>query len=80
MAGVPEIVPVPSPLSLKATPDGRAPVSLSAALGSPVVLNGEAERRPRCGRGGVGTGNAGRLGYNAQDEDRVGTAHIVGRR
>ena len=35
-AGVPERVPVPSPLSVKVTPPGRAPVSERAAVGKPV--------------------------------------------
>ena len=38
MAGVPASVAVPSPLSTKVTPVGSAPVSLSAAVGNPVVV------------------------------------------
>ena len=37
-AGVPASVAVPSPLSTKVTPVGRAPVSLSAGVGNPVVV------------------------------------------
>ena len=37
-AGVPESVPVPSPLLCKITGDGRAPDSLIVALGEPVVV------------------------------------------
>src|SRR5262249_36195092 len=36
LAGVPEIVPVPSPLSLNASPDGSAPDSVMVAGGKPV--------------------------------------------
>ncbi len=35
-AGVPDRVAVPSPLSVKVTPLGNVPVSLSAAVGLPV--------------------------------------------
>ena len=38
VAGVPERVAVPSPLSTNVTPEGRAPVSLSAGAGTPVVV------------------------------------------
>lgn len=37
-AGVPEIVAVPLPLSVKLTPAGRAPVSVSVAVNEPVVV------------------------------------------
>ena len=37
-AGVPASVAVPSPLSMKLTPVGRAPVSESDAVGRPVVV------------------------------------------
>lgn|SRR5215472_17838 len=37
-AGVPESVPVPFPLSLKVTPLGSAPVSVSDGVGVPVVV------------------------------------------
>ena len=37
-AGVPARVAVPSPLSTKVTPVGNAPVSVSAAVGNPVVV------------------------------------------
>ena len=37
-AGVPARVAVPLPLSTKVTPEGSAPVSLSAGVGNPVVV------------------------------------------
>ena len=37
-AGVPASVAVPSPLSTNVTPAGSAPVSVSAAVGNPVVV------------------------------------------
>ena len=37
-AGVPARVAVPSPLSMKVTPVGSAPVSVRAAVGNPVVV------------------------------------------
>lgn len=37
-AGVPEIVAVPLPLSLKVTPLGRVPVSVRLGVGEPVVV------------------------------------------
>ena len=37
-AAVPEIVAVPSPLSVKERPLGRVPVLASAAVGEPVVV------------------------------------------
>ena len=37
-AGVPAIVAVPSPLSVKVTPEGRSPVADSAAVGNPVEV------------------------------------------
>ena len=44
-AGVPAMVAVPSPLSVKVRPAGRAPDSVRAGAGSPVVVTREAERR-----------------------------------
>ena len=38
LAGVPARVAVPSPLSTKVTPEGRAPDSVIAAFGVPVVV------------------------------------------
>ena len=37
-AGVPEMVAVPLPLSVKVTPVGREPVSVRAGEGAPVVV------------------------------------------
>ena len=38
VAGVPEIVPVPSPLSTKVRPAGRVPISVERRCGNPVVV------------------------------------------
>jgi hypothetical protein len=37
-AGVPDSVPVPSPLSTNVTPEGSEPVTLSAGVGVPTVV------------------------------------------
>jgi hypothetical protein len=46
VAEVPEMVAVPFPLSLKDSPLGRLPVSLSAGVGDPVVVTVKLKTRP----------------------------------
>ena len=38
LAGVPERVPAPLPLSVKVMPDGKTPVSVSEGVGIPAVV------------------------------------------
>jgi hypothetical protein len=45
-AGVPDSVAVPSPLSLKVTPLGRFPLSVSAGAGGPVVVTVKVPAEP----------------------------------
>lgn len=45
-AGVPDSVPAPFPLSLKVTPLGSAPVSVSDGVGVPVVVKEKVPAAP----------------------------------
>ncbi len=65
-AGVPASVAVPSQLSVNVTPDGSAPVSDKAALGTPVDLTVKVPARPVVK---VSAGRAGDLGCLENGED-----------
>ena len=60
-SGVPARVAVPSPLSMKVTPEGSAPVSLSAAGREAGGRDRERARRARRERRVVGAGDRRRL-------------------
>jgi hypothetical protein len=47
---MPEIVAVPSPLSMRVTPAGRGPVSVSDGAGNPRVVTVKVPESPRDGR------------------------------
>ena len=87
-AGVPARVAVPSPLSTKVTPVGRAPVSVSEAVGLPVDGHGEGPGDPsvkvalvaevmrgrRVDGQGEGLGGVGADPVGGGDGERVGPA------
>ena len=75
-AGVPARVAVPSPLSTKVTPVGSAPVSLSAAVGVPVVVTVNVPALPVANDLAAGAGD--RRGLGGGDGQREGLGGVGG--